>query len=257
MKTVTLVPKVYGQYRNRLLTSLQSKMESMISELDLTSVVLDVDKRDHVFLSVDGPDSEFVVNLLSQEYGETPRSHKVLPESVYRGQLTDVGKVGYGIYVDIGISESKMDALLPLHRLRTQMGMEGVPLRRIASSLVLVDHLPVEIQVTKVDFENEQIEAEFSKQFLERYEEWVTDDHERLLVFGANREMLESTLERTGHSDDIYKIENLGFFEFALQCKRSTRASGILAAIGPRLRGVPMHLFIPHEIRAARESAKT
>ncbi|MFW9918173.1 MAG: DUF2110 family protein [Candidatus Thorarchaeota archaeon] len=256
MKTITLVPKVYGQYRNRLLTTLQSEIETIISELDLSSVILDVDKREHVFLSVEGPDSEFVINLLSQEYGKAPASHEILPERVYSGQLTDVGKVGYGIYVDVGLSESKIDALLPLHRLREQMGMEGVPLRRLARSLVLVDYLPVEIQVSEVNFENEQIGAEFSQSFLERYNEWLTDDHERLLVFGANQEMLEATLEKAGHTDDIYKIEKLGIFEFALQCKRSTRASGILAAIGPRLRGVPMHLFIPREIQAAKHGAK-
>ena len=105
-------------------------------------------------------------------------------------------------------------------------------------------------------FENEQIGAELSPGFLKRYNDWMTDDHERLLVFGANQEMIESALERTGHSDDIYAIEKIGFFEFALQCKRSTRASGILAAIGPRIRGVPMHIFIPGEIQAAKDHAK-
>lgn len=256
MKTITLAPKVYGQYRNRLLNSLQSQIESLIGELDLSSVILDVDKKEHVFVSVDGPDSEFVINLLEQEYGRVPSPHEVVPERVFSGHMTDVGKVGYGIYVDIGLSESKVDALLPLHRLREQMDMEGMPVRKLARSLVLVDHLPVSIQITDVNFENEQIGAELSQEFLERYNEWVTDDHERLLVFGANQEMLEAALQRTGHNDDIYAIEKLGIFEFALQCKRSTRASGILAAIGPQLRGVPMHLFIPSEIQAARKSAK-
>jgi len=120
----------------------------MISELDLTAVVLDANKQDHVFLSVDGPDSEFVINLLASEYGEVPKSHEVLPENVYHGQMTDVGKVGYGIYVDVGLSESKIDALLPLHRLREQLGMEKTPLRKMARSFVFVDYLPVDILVT-------------------------------------------------------------------------------------------------------------
>ena len=228
----------------------------MIADLDLSSVVLDVNKKEHVYLSVDGPDSEFVVNLLAQEYGKTPEYHEIVPEGTYSGRLVDVGKVGYGIYVDIGLSEPKIDALIPLHRIREQMDMENTPLRKIARSLILVDYLPATIRVTEVNYDNEQIGAEFAREFLGRLNDWMSDDHERLFVFGANREMIESTLEKTGHSDDIYEIQKLGFFEFVLQCKRSTRASGILAAIGPRMRGVPMHLFIPREIQEAKKSAK-
>ena len=228
----------------------------MINELDLTSVVLDVDKRDHFFVSVEGTDSEFVLNLLSQEYGKSPSPHEILPEKIYSGHLVDVGKVGYGIYVDLGLSELMMDALIPLHRLREQLNMENTPLRRLTKSLVFVDNLPVDIVVTKVDLENERVEAEFAPAFLDRFSNWLNDDHERLLVFGANLEMIEGTLQKTGHADDVYQIEKLGYFEFALQCKRTTRASGILAAIGPRLRGVPMHVFIPNEIRTAIRNAK-
>jgi hypothetical protein len=56
-------------------------------------------------------------------------------------------------------------------------------------------------------------------------------------------------LSKSGHLQDIFLAEQLGKFEHSLVCKRSTRASGILAAIGPYLRGVPMHLFIPREVR--------
>ena len=68
------------------------------------------------------------------------------------------------------------------------------------------------------------------------------------MVFGANREMIDNALRVTKHTDDIYDFQKLGTFEHALVCKRSTRASGIISAIGPILRGVPMHLFIPKEI---------
>ncbi|RLI52933.1 MAG: hypothetical protein DRO87_12375, partial [Candidatus Thorarchaeota archaeon] len=54
---------------------------------------------------------------------------------------------------------------------------------------------------------------------------------------------------------DIYEVESLGVYEYALVCKRSTRASGILAAIGPALRGVPIHLFIPNEVKANLDGA--
>ena len=197
-----------------------------------------------------------MVNLLAHEYGKVPDIHEVVPESKYTGQLLDVGKVGYGLYTDIGMKEPRIDALIPLHRLRKQMGMQGHSLRTIAKHLVLVDNLPVEVTVTQINLGSEQVSAEFSSSFVQQFDSWMNDDHERLLVFGANQKMIENALRQTSHAEDIYQIEKLGIFEFSLQCKRSTRASGILAAIGPKLQGVPMHLFIPNEVEAGR-SAKT
>lgn len=249
MKRITLLPRVYGQYRNRLLGIMQSEVEGMIKELDLKRIKVDANKTGHIVVSVSGSDAEFVINLLAQEYGKAPDAHEVVPENTYWGQLVDVGKVGYGLYTDIGLYDPRIDALVPLHNLREQLGMQGHSLRKIAKSLVLVDNLPVEITVTEVNYDNDQIGAEFSHAFLQRFNSWVNDDHERLLVFGANQQMVETTLRKSGHAEDIYQIEKLGHFEFALQCKRSTRASGILVAIGPKLRGVPMHLFIPNEIQ--------
>jgi len=69
-----------------------------------------------------------------------------------------------------------------------------------------------------------------------------------LLILGCTRKMLDDALKKSKHLEDIYRVERLGSFEYSLRCKRSTRASGILAAIGPKLRGVSMHLFIPDEV---------
>ncbi len=228
----------------------------MVSELDITSLIINVNKKEHIIVSVKGSDSEFVINLLAQEYGKAPEPHEVLPQTKIPSQLLDTGKVGFGFFADIGLSDPDIDPLLPLYRIREQLDMEGMPLRKIAKNLVFVDYLPVDIQIVDVDYGSEQIGAEFAQTFLDRFTSWVTDDHERLLIFGANRRMIENALEKTRHEEDIYTIERLGKFEYSLRCKRSTRASGILAAIGPRLRGVPMHLFIPNEIQAAKSDAK-
>ncbi len=228
----------------------------MVAELNLKKIGFAVDNRGHIVISAAGQEEEFVVNLLAREYGKVPDIHEVVPESKYIGQLLDVGKVGYGLYTDIGMKDPRIDALIPLHRLREQMGMQGHSLRTIVKHLVLVDNLPVEVTVTEINIGSEQVGAEFSSSFLQQFDSWMNDDHERLLVFGANRQMIENALRQTSHTEDIYQIEKLGFFEFSLQCKRSTRASGILAAIGPKLQGVPMHLFIPNEVEAGR-SAKT
>ncbi|MHA2395392.1 MAG: DUF2110 family protein [Candidatus Thorarchaeota archaeon] len=250
MKTVVLLQKAYGAYRGRLLETIRSEVSEMVAELNTQITRVGTDKKNRIIVKIDGEDEEFVANALAKDYGRSLQSDNLVPNKTYPGQLIDVGKVGYGIYSDIGVTDSKrMDALVPLHRLREQLDMQA-PLRTISEAFVLVDYLPVEVNITSIDLYNERIETEFDQSTLTRISDWLQDDHERLLVFGANRNQIESSLKKTSHREDIYEIEQLGKFEFSLRCKRSTRASGILAAIGPRLRGVPMHLFIPKELEA-------
>ena len=256
MKTIVLLPKAYAAYRGRLLETIRSEVSEMVAELDAQITSIGTDKKDHIVVNIDGDDEEFVVNALAKEYGRSLQSNNLVPNKTYPGQLIDVGKVGYGLYSDMGVADSKrMDALIPLHRLREQLDLHG-PLRAITEAFVLVDHLPVDVNLTGIDFYNNKVEAEFNQSTLTRISDWIQDDHERLLIFGANRGQIESSLKKANHREDIYEIEQLGKFEFSLRCKRSTHATGILAAIGPRLRGVPMHLFIPKEL-GAKQNAKT
>jgi hypothetical protein len=226
----------------------------MITELDTNLISVGTDKKERIVVNIEGEDEEFVANALAKDYGQSLSSEKLLPNTEYLGRLLDVGKFGYGIYVDIGVIDSpRMDALVPLHKMREQLNMVG-PLKSITDAFVLVDYLPIKVRVTSIDLYNSRIEGEFDQELLSRLKAWLEDDHERLLVFGANFRQIEGSLKKTGHREDIYEIEQLGKFEFSLRCKRSTRASGILAAIGPRLRGVPMHLFIPKELEAMQNA---
>jgi len=257
LKTVVLFSRLYAQYRNRLAETVKSHISSVIEELDARLARFDIDKRGHIIIGFEGQDEEFAINFLTKEYGSSISLDRVKEGAIIKGSLIDVGKVGYGFYVDIAAMNNRtyVDALLPLYQVREQFKIKK-PLRTIAKSLILVDNLPVDVLITSVDLREGKIEATFAESTLNRFDEWLHDDHERLLVFGANSLMIDAALNNTGHIDDIYEIQELGKFEFALRCKRSTRASGIIAAIGPKLRGVPMHLFIPKEVEA-KLNAKT
>ena len=233
-----------------MLDSVQSEIIEMIKELEIDLLDFGTDKRGHLTVRLDGSDSEFVINMLIKNYGSSNPFKTLTEGRTFQGSLVDVGKVGYGLYVDIAITgSSRTDVLIPLHRIRNQFGIQK-SLRALANTLILVDNFPVEIKIINVDMNNQKVEAEFSHKVIDRFEAWIHDDHERLLIFGANNDMIETTLKKVSHLEDIYEIEKLGVFEYSLVCKRSTRASGILAAIGPKLQGVPMHLFIPQEIEA-------
>jgi hypothetical protein len=227
----------------------ESDISEMTRELDVNLSKLKTDKRDRIILEIHGEDEEFVANVLSKEYGTASTTGEISADSIHSGYLVDTGKVGYGLYVDIAITTPfQVDALIPLFRLRKQVSMENTSLRAIVRALIFVDNLPVRVRITSVDNRGPKIEAEFAESFLNQLNRWVEDDHERLLVLGCTRKMLDDALMKTKHLEDIYRMEKLGSFEYSLRCKRSTRASGILAAIGPKLRGVPMHLFIPSEV---------
>ena len=253
MKIVVLA-KAYGAYRGRLLETIRSEITAMITELDASLISIGTDKKNRIVVNIEGEDTEFITNALGKEYGKSLLSDNLSLNVEYPGRFLDVGKVGYGLYVDIGVTDSpRMDALVPLHKMREQLNLLG-PLKTITEAFLLVDYLPIEVKLTSIDLYNNRVEAEFDQKFISRLKEWLQDDHERLLVFGANHRQIESSLKKSGHREDIYEIEQLGKFEFSLRCKRSTRASGMLAAIGPRLRGVPMHLFIPKELEAMQNA---
>jgi hypothetical protein len=223
----------------------------MIAELDAELTEIKVGKKGHISVNIEGEDSEFVSNVLIRDYGRIPRLSDLEPGSKHSGYFLEVGKVGFGIYVNIGITNpSQMDALIPLHKLREQTSLKKGSLRGIAKQLVLVDNLPADVEILSVDLTGQKIESCLHSNTITRIESWTKDDHERLIVLGSTEEMIEGVLRKSGHREDIYRIEKIGPFEYSLRCKRSTRASGILAAIGPRLRGVPMHLFIPKEVEA-------
>ena len=255
MKQLVLSSRAYGLYKQKLVRTFISEIKSISKDLDVEKKV-STNRRDHLTIKINGADEQFFANVISREYGLVPIIENISPGHEYSGQLVDIGKIGYGIYVDIGISIGKTDALIPLHRLRQQIKLPKSAIKTISNIFVLVDNLPVTIRIVDVNRTTNKIEAELADSFLERLQDWSEDDHERLLVFGANRYMIEKALKKSGHFEDIYRIETLGLFEYSLMCKRSTRATGIIAAIGPKLKGVPMHLFIPKEIEE-KQNAKT
>jgi hypothetical protein len=249
--------RAYGTYRKAIIGSLKKEITSLTSELSICINRITTDTRGHISLEITGKDEEFVFNLIAKEFGLAPAFQELSSNTTKFGYLIDVGKIGYGLYVDIGLKNSRyIDPLIPLHRLREQTLMPNHSVRFISKALVFVEYLPLEIEITDIDQLNLKIEAQLATSVLARIDSWIQDDHERLLVFGIPEGLLRNILIKANHIQDIYEFEKLGKFEHALRCKRSTHASGILSAIGPKLRGVPMHLVIPHEMEE-RRSGKT
>ena len=65
MQQIVLLPKIYGQYQNRLLSIIKSDIDSLISELDV-SIDYRVTRNNQLQASIMGEDDEFVQKNMVQ-----------------------------------------------------------------------------------------------------------------------------------------------------------------------------------------------
>ncbi len=233
MSDIVILEKVYGDRSG--FEKLSRKLKSLIGELEV-EWKLSVTKKQWVKVSIGGEDEEISANLIREEFGEVPyKLSRISEGETYRGRFTDLGKVGYGAYVDIGIfSPSPKDALLPLYYLKRTFG--EMPVRRMIKEFGWVDYLPVEIRLEKVEFGTRSVEAEFSEKQLRTIKKWLSDGHDKLFIAGTVSERIEEALIKTGHGRDVKRLEELGLMETLLILKKGTHAPGIIKEIGPLIK---------------------
>ena len=191
-----------------------------------------------------GEDADAFLNLLRQEYGEPPVSRSRLEKwDVVNGFVTGAGRIGYGVYIDIGIREpSPKDALYPLHRMRAQLADgEARSSREILDENALVDYVPLKMIVTEL--EGEKISVELSDEARDRLVSWRKYPFDRVIVVGADKTQAETAVRAAGLQSDIVKVEGLSLFVQSLLCKIGTDAPGVIAKIGNRLRGIGLSSY--------------
>ncbi|AEK73510.1 hypothetical protein GQS_08070 [Thermococcus sp. 4557] len=234
MEEVVILEKVYGDRSGFL--KLDRRLKALLGDLEVEWKLSAV-KKNWVKVSITGEDEEISANLVRDEFGEVPyRLSAVTEGETYRGRFIDLGKVGYGAYVDIGIfSPRPKDALLPLYYLKETFG--EIPVREMIRDFGWVDNLPVEVTVRDVEFGAREVELAFSDSQLKRIKRWLEDGHDKLFITGTVSENVEKALIQTGHGRDVKRIEELGLMETLLILKKGTQAPGIIKEIGPHLKG--------------------
>ena len=191
-----------------------------------------------------GEDAETFLNLLREKFGEAPvlRS-KVERWDIHKGFITGSGRVGFGVYVDIGILEpSRKDALYPLHRMRAQLA-DGASKssREILQDQGLADYFPVEVVVTELQGEN--VTVELADRTRDQLLWWNKLLFDRVIAVGIDRDYAEKIVQTANLGLDVIKIETLSLLVQCLVCKFDTDAPGVIARIGNRLRGVGLTAF--------------
>ncbi|KUH31360.1 hypothetical protein APY94_12535 [Thermococcus celericrescens] len=234
MEEVVILEKVYGDRSGFL--KLDRRLKALLGDLEVEWKLSAV-KKNWVKVSLTGEDEEISANLVRDEFGEVPyRLSAVKEGETYRGRFIDLGKVGYGAYVDVGIfSPRPKDALLPLYYLKETFG--EIPVREMIGRFGWVDNLPVEVTVRDVEFGAREVELAFSDSQLRRMKSWLSDGHDKLFITGTVSENVEKALIQTGHGRDVRRVEELGLMETLLILKKGTQAPGIIKEIGPHLKG--------------------
>lgn len=191
-----------------------------------------------------GEDAEAFLNLVKKEYGEAPISRSNLEKwDIVNGFITGAGRIGYGVYVDIGIQQpAPKDALYPLHRMRAQLADgEAKSSREILDANALVDYVPLKVIVTELD--GEKISIELTDETRDRLVSWRKYPFDRVIAVGADKALVENAVRSSGLGNDIVKVESLSLFVQSLLCKIGTDAPGVIAKIGSRLRGIGLSSY--------------
>ena len=191
-----------------------------------------------------GDDAETFLCLLKEKFGEAPvlRS-KVERWDVRKGFVTGSGRVGFGVYIDIGILEpARKDTLYPLHRMRAQLSDGALrSSREILQENALADYFPVDVVVTELQGENFTVElADRTRDQLLRWNKLLFD---RVIVAGIDRDYAEKIVQSANLGLDVIKIDTLSLLVQCLVCKLDTDAPGVIAKIGSRLRGIELTAF--------------
>ena len=193
---------------------------------------------------VRGDDAEAFLNLLVEKYGEAPvQRSKIERWDVLPGFITGSGRVGFGVYVDVGILEpTKKDALYPLHRMRAQLA-DGVgkSSREIIYENGLADYFPVDVIVSELD--GDKITVELADRSRDQLQQWKRLVFDRVITVGVDRDYAEKIVKTANLGLDVIKIETLSLLVHCLVCKFDTDAPGVIAKIGNRLRGVGLTAF--------------
>jgi len=256
VKKIVLFDKLYGFSNEKTKKLLIKKYNKYLSELTkgfenlLVSIkkLRDYDNRLEVMIK--GPEEVFLFNLLKKEIGTIHDFSEIKENIILKGNLTDVGKVGFGIFVDCGILNPKTDILLSLRTLREQLcNNKQKSLTQIIKAYDLVDHFPVEIEVVNIKRENNEIQGKLTQSTLQLFKKLVDENLEAIFVSGQTKGQLKKALIKLGHLRDIVSIKRYGFLENIVIFKQGTEAPGIIANIGKLLKKCKISAIRPAKIR--------
>ncbi|MFW9936341.1 MAG: DUF2110 family protein [Candidatus Thorarchaeota archaeon] len=252
---LVLSDKIYNINFKKKKSSILSRYYKYLNEKILgfpdTKIIIkklrDYDKR--IEITINGPEEVFVTNILKKEIGFVHQFDQIKEKNTYKGTIVDLGKVGFGIFVDCAILNPEIDVLITLHTLREQLcnGKEK-SLREIIKTYDLIENFPLFIHITSIDLKKKQIEGRIGDRTIGFFKFLLNEKLDAVLITGETKAQFKKALIKTNHYRDIAKIERFGFLENIVLLKRGTNAPGIINDIGKYLKGCKLSAIKPDKI---------
>jgi hypothetical protein len=249
MTTRTLMVKINS---GKQLKQIDRFLELAFEGLRVETKILGVAAGRWPQLALTGEDESVATSYVMKEMGVCPTSLENLTvSSALKGYITDLAKSKIELSVDIGVFEHEIVyATVPLRCLQSQL-MNGrkIALKKIAELYGFCDDLPININVTQLNREENQVEAELSEKQRSVYDDWRESLLDRLLVLGPTFQEVKRTLDHAKLHRDVIDAENLGLIEHALTCKLGTNAAGLIPKIGRSLKTAKFAVFNPKRLQ--------
>ena len=256
VKTLVLYDQIYNIPKKSNIKDISIRYLKYLKEItqsfsDTKIRIKKLRKFDNRFeILISGSEEVFILNLLKKKIGAIHEFEDVKTNDVLKGVLLDVGKVGFGIFVDCAIVNPKVDVLLNLHDLRTQLcNGKNVSLKEIIKAYDFINRFPMYVKVVTVNKEKQQIQGILDQKTLDFYKKLTSENLEAVFVSGETKGQFKKALVKTGHFRDIVSIERFGFLENIVILRESTTAPGIIADIGRFLKNCKLNAIRPERIK--------
>ena len=256
VKKLVLFDKIYNITSQRKKEEIFSRYFKYLGEyvkgFNKTSIkIKKLREYDNRFdIEIKGPDEVFISNILKKEIGTITDFKDVQVGQVFKGTMVDVGKVGFGIFVDCAILNPRTDVLIELRTLREQLcDDKKISTRDIVSAYNFIDHYPVHVKIVNVDKQGQKLQGEFAQETLSLFKKVMSENIEGIIVCGASKNQFKKALLKTGHLRDMISIHRFSFLENVVLLKENTNAPGIISHIGKDLKNCKLSALRPKRIK--------
>ncbi len=257
VKKLVLYDKIYNfssekeqrALQNRYLKYLGEKVKGFPSTNINIKKLRAFDSRFEI--EIDGPEEVFMFNLIKKEIGTIVNFDELKEGKIYKGTMVDIGKVGFGIFVDCAILNPKTDVLIPLHALRKQLcnGMLK-SLSEIVKAYDFIDMFPVYVKIESIDEEQKRVLGLLDNSTLNLFQKFIKENIEGVFISGQSKGQVKKALVKTGHLRDIVSIERFGFLENIVLLREGTQSPGIISDIGKLLKNSKFSAIKPNRIKS-------
>ncbi len=256
VKKIVLFDKIYNVFKDKKKEDVFLRYQKYLNERvkgfpNTTLKIKKLREFDGRFeVSINGPEEVFMYNILKKEIGTIKEFKDINESSIYKGTLTDVGKVGFGLFVDCAFMNPKVDVLINLHTLREQLchGREK-SLKQIIEAYDFIDHFPVDVKILKIDKENLKLQGELAPNSLSLFKKILDENIEAVFLSGETKGQFKKAIVKKGHFRDIITVKRFGFLENMILLKEDSNAPGIISHIGKELNNCKFSALRPKRIR--------